>query len=304
VNTGGKEMNIGWDDLRVFLAVYRARSVAAAGRALGVTHVTAGRRLAALEVVVGRLFERLASGYELTPLGHELLPGAEAMEAGVEQIQRALAVETPARAIVRLAIPEALSEPVLDGLASLRETAPELIVELRTGVDLVSLKRREADLALRLWRFGDVPGENDTFSKRVGRMHWSIHAHPSLLERLELTAPLESLEGVPWVGYGGCAPFIPGLESVRAMPGEPRTVLLSSSLLTVIAAVARGFGIGVLPDLLGARRGLVPISGPVESMAIWMAMYPSAKNDPLVQRVLEHLEQLVATWSPEPRSLS
>lgn len=297
MNTGGTKTNIAWDDLRVFLAVYRAGSATAASRALDVTHVTVGRRLAALEEAVGCLFERRPAGYELTPLGRELLPGAEAMEAGMNDVQRALAWEKPARAIVRLAIPEAFSEPVLDGLTSLRETEPDLVVELLTGTHLVSLKRREADVALRVWRVGQVPGDGDTLCKRVGRMDWSVYAHPGLLERLDLTPPLESLAGLPWVGFGSRAPFVPGNEWIRSMPGEPRTVLLSSSLPTASAAVARALGLGVLPDLLGARRGLVPVTESIESMTVWLAVHPTSKDDPHVRRLYAHLERMVAGWS-------
>jgi DNA-binding transcriptional LysR family regulator len=296
VNTGGTETNIDWDDLRIFLAVYRAGSVAAAGRALGITHVTVGRRLAALEEVTGCLFERLASGYELTSIGRDLLPGAEAMDTGMQTVQRALVAEAPTRAIVRFAIPSAFIGPVLEGLTLLRETAPEIVVELLTGTQLVSLKRREADIALRMWRFGHVPGEGDTLSKRVGRLQWSVHAHPALLERLDLTPPLTSLEGIPWVGFGNRAPFVPGDDWLRSMPGEPRTVLLSSSLPAVLSAIERELGVGAVPDLLGAERGLVRISEPVESMAVWLALHPAAKADPHVVRLRDHMEQVVARW--------
>ncbi len=48
-----------WDDLRVFLAVYRRRSVRSAARSLAVSHSTASRRLENLETKLGaKLFHR------------------------------------------------------------------------------------------------------------------------------------------------------------------------------------------------------------------------------------------------------
>src|SRR4051812_31754627 len=48
-----------WDDLRFFLAVHRAGTLAAAGKALKVDHTTVGRRLRGLESALGaRLLER------------------------------------------------------------------------------------------------------------------------------------------------------------------------------------------------------------------------------------------------------
>src|SRR5210317_1395216 len=63
-----------WDDLRFFLAVASAGSLSAAARALNVNTTTVLRRIANLEQALdARLFERLRSGYELTPDGTRLL---------------------------------------------------------------------------------------------------------------------------------------------------------------------------------------------------------------------------------------
>ena len=63
-------MNLGWDDLRHFLAFARACSMQAAAKALGVNQSTVQRRIAELEGHIGRrLIERHLSGYRLTELG-------------------------------------------------------------------------------------------------------------------------------------------------------------------------------------------------------------------------------------------
>ena len=52
-----------WDDLRVFLAILREGTFAAAGRRIGVNATTAARRLASLEASVGaQLFSRTRDG--------------------------------------------------------------------------------------------------------------------------------------------------------------------------------------------------------------------------------------------------
>jgi len=52
-----------WNDLRFFLAIYRMRTLAGAGRSLGVEHTTVGRRLAAMERALGAtLFVRTPGG--------------------------------------------------------------------------------------------------------------------------------------------------------------------------------------------------------------------------------------------------
>src|SRR5262249_51145505 len=61
-----------WDDVRVFLAVARHGSLRAAGRALGLSQPTIGRRLAVFEATFGgpTLFDRLPEGLRLNAAGN------------------------------------------------------------------------------------------------------------------------------------------------------------------------------------------------------------------------------------------
>src|SRR5271166_5551736 len=72
-----------WDDVRVFLAVARHGSLRAAGRALGLSQPTIGRRLAAFEATFGgpTLFDRLPEGLRLNAAGDALISVAEELES-------------------------------------------------------------------------------------------------------------------------------------------------------------------------------------------------------------------------------
>src|SRR6478672_10841064 len=83
---------LAWDDLRLFLAFARAGSMQSAARMLGVNQSTVQRRIAELEECVGHhLIERHLGSYRLTPLGEELRPAAERVEAAVASFERQLA---------------------------------------------------------------------------------------------------------------------------------------------------------------------------------------------------------------------
>lgn len=70
-----------WDDIRVFLAVARAGTLAAAARTLDVDYTTVGRRVRALEGDLGiTLFERLRDRFVLTEAAERLRESAERME--------------------------------------------------------------------------------------------------------------------------------------------------------------------------------------------------------------------------------
>src|SRR5271155_4328796 len=74
--------NMDWDDVRVFLAVARHGSLRAAGRALGLSQPTIGRRLASFEATFGgpTLFDRLPEGLRLHAAGDAVISGAGEME--------------------------------------------------------------------------------------------------------------------------------------------------------------------------------------------------------------------------------
>ena len=61
---------IGWDDLQVFYHVAEGGGLSGAGRALGLSAATVGRRMLSLEQATGQaLFERSQAGYALTGAG-------------------------------------------------------------------------------------------------------------------------------------------------------------------------------------------------------------------------------------------
>jgi len=71
-----------WDDLRIFLAVARARRVAPAARALGIDPTTIGRRLTRLASELNApLFETVGGERRLTERGGALFSHAETIES-------------------------------------------------------------------------------------------------------------------------------------------------------------------------------------------------------------------------------
>src|ERR1700759_4495365 len=86
-----------WDDVRVFLAVARHGSLRAAGRALGLSQPTIGRRLASFEATFGgpALFDRLPEGLRLNADGEALRPAAEQLENAALALERRRAAGSP-----------------------------------------------------------------------------------------------------------------------------------------------------------------------------------------------------------------
>jgi DNA-binding transcriptional LysR family regulator len=115
-----------WDDLRFALAVASGGSLAAGARRIGVNHTTVLRRIAALEERLGvRLFERLPSGYALTPRGEELVEAARTIDETVNRLELRLAgTDLSVSGPVRVTTTDTLMASLLPRiLAALKDTS-------------------------------------------------------------------------------------------------------------------------------------------------------------------------------------
>lgn len=148
--------NLRWDDLQLFLAVAEEGSLSAAARRLRLGQPTMSRRMHELELQVGEpLFNRLSQGSPLTLAGQRLVPAAQRM---AEWAAEALASLSPrgsgqAEGTVRIAAPPGIAaEMLLPLVARLRLSHAALRIQILAGVEVLSLTRGEADIALRTHR--------------------------------------------------------------------------------------------------------------------------------------------------------
>jgi len=78
-----------WDDVHTFLVAMRSRSLPQVADELGISHLTAGRRVTAMEERLRlRLFHRRPDGLHRTPEADALLPHAEAVERSMRALER------------------------------------------------------------------------------------------------------------------------------------------------------------------------------------------------------------------------
>lgn len=163
-----------WGDLRVFLAVAREGTLGAAGRKLGQSQPTVGRRLRALEQAVGQtLFQRTGDGFVLTDEGEAVLGHAERMEQEAEALQRRLAgADQRLDGMLRVSSSDWFGVHVLAPvLAAFTTVQPGVLVELLTDARLYSLPRREADLVFRIQPFD----EPEVISRRLMRIDYGVY---------------------------------------------------------------------------------------------------------------------------------
>src|SRR5213076_1016995 len=169
-----------WDDVRVFLAVARNGSLRAAGRALGLSQPTIGRRLSGFEASFGgpALFDRLPEGLRLNAAGESLVEAAERLERAALALERRRAAASPALSgTVRVSVGEwaagFLARHLSGGSAA--DLAPGITLELVETPEMANLARRDADLALRHGHA--IPRTGNLYLTKVGEIGCAVYRH-------------------------------------------------------------------------------------------------------------------------------
>jgi len=247
--------NLQWDDVRLFLALCRSRTVGHAGRALGVDASTVSRRIAALEEALATaLFERSRDGITPTEAAEQLLPVAEEIEQGVARFANQVdSLEREASGLVRVTCPPDVAEVVVVPLLEeLLRTHPGLRVSLMPGESVLDLTRREADLALRTVR----PQSGDLVMTRLTSARWVLAAAPALAKKL---GPLRDFAAPPWLGWGEAFAnmHVARWFAKHARGVEP--VVRSDSLRLHLAAARAGVGVALVPEPSLQHFQLVPV---------------------------------------------
>lgn len=271
-----------WNDLRLVLAVHRTGGLGAAASVLRVDHSTAFRRLNALEKKLGvRLFERLPGGlYQPTPAGARMATAAERMEDEALALDRAIAGRDHRMSgRLRVTSSETLAYSRLTRhLAAFRQAHPGIMVELAISNRVLSLSRREADIALRPVR----PRESDLWGRKLADVAWTLYAAPSVLKAIG--GPLSRAKDLarhPLIGWEEHASGIMAADWLSRTAPSTAFVYRTSSLVNQLVAAKAGIGLALLPCYLGdGQRDLVRVlEGPVAELAaeLWIVTHADLK---------------------------
>jgi len=280
-------------DLHVVLALVRAGTLAAAGERLGVDASTVFRTLQKVERGLGRtLFERSRSGYAATDLARTLAEQAEQMETALEVARSAVqAVPAQVSGTVRITTTDTILHGlVAPALKDLVAEHPLLNLELHTANEVVSLTRREADIAVR----ATMRPPQHLVGRRLGPIRLGLYAAKKApLRRAAARDPAS----VPWIATDDMLPDHPSVlwrrkHFPKVVPG-----LRVNSVLAVMELIALGLGVGVLPVFLATGRAdLVALDAPADEHPndLWLLTHRESRHLRRVSAVYGHLaERLV-----------
>jgi DNA-binding transcriptional LysR family regulator len=247
-----------WDDVRVFLAVARHGSLRAAGRALGLSQPTIGRRLASFEATFGgpTLFDRLPEGLRLNAAGEQLVPAAESVEhAALVLERRRAAASAVLSGTVRVSVGEWAAAFLARCLSDAGPTAlpTGITLELVESRETANLARREADLAVR----HHPPESGDLYIAKVGTFGCAVYRR-------------RGSKSDSWVTYTEEQAHYATARWVQRQIAETGSAvaLRASGMTMQWAAIRAGSGRGILPCFAGDDDPLLErLTPPVPEIA-------------------------------------
>jgi DNA-binding transcriptional LysR family regulator len=281
-----------WDDIRLFLALHRARTLAAAAKFTGLDASTLSRRLASLEDALGtRLFDRTRNGLVPTAAAERLLNAAEEMAGAYSRLARdASGLERLPEGRVRLSVPPGMAEAfVAPSLARLRRSYPGIQIDLDVSLQFADLTRREADLAIRTRR----PQTGDLVSVKLGARRWVPMVCKRQVTHLGVTKEWGAL---PWITWGDdLASFPPAHWVAKHVPGAA-IVLRTSHITTQAAAVQAGLGVALLPPSYALVSAVVPLRASA-ALSLSVDELPTNETWLVGHRALRLVPRVAAVWS-------
>lgn len=281
------EMQLNWDDLRLFLTVARSGGLRAASDPLGLSAPTLGRRMLALEAAIGhQLFSRSLTGYTLTAAGRDLLAQAEEAERAMLTIT-AWSEGSRADPLVRVSAGRWMSDLLAANIDSLWQVSDRIRLEFVTTFDPVDLGRRVADIDLR----GSRPDEAGLARQLVGRV---AHAVYSGRKRVNGVA-----DGY-FVGLSGEATGTPVALWLEAHHGD-RIGVRGNDVHACLRLVTEGAGLSVFPCFVGdADPRLVRLGTPIPELTreLWLVTHDDRRHDPPIRLVAGRLARLLKHSAP------
>lgn len=282
-----------WENLRCFLAVGQAGSLSAAARHLKVDHATVSRRLAALEGDLKvRLVDRLPRSCELTESGRQIFELATRMEGDAFAIERAArAGQCPVAGKVTMSVPPVLGVNFFaQQLLPFRRQHPNIQCALASQVQSVSLGRREADIAIRLYR----PVEPGNVARKIGEMPFGLYASldyefadtPSQWGFIAYEAQFADMTHEKWL---------------RQVADGREVVAELSDLTTQHMAARTGIGVAGLPRFMGdndAALQRLPNDREGFMREIWLVVHDDLRHSPLLRVVIDFMAAAASATFP------
>ena len=271
------------DDILAFDAVVEHKSISRAAEMLRITQSSVTRRVQSLEEALGvTLLDRQSRPSRPTEMGRRVYEQARSAIQQIEQIASIVSESAEPAGLLRLGIPQFLSETIALGAIEYlkrRYSALEVRVVTATTPQLLDALRTDAldTAALVLQSPGRLPTE--LTGHRLGALPMAVVARKG--ELAESGYRLAQISDRGWILNPGECGFRNGLGDALAAQSLPMRLNFDVAGVDVqLELVASGFGLGLVPADMLARSHhrdaveVVPVSDFALRNELWFARPP------------------------------
>lgn len=279
-----------WGELRVFLAVAKAKSFNRAAEQLNMSQPTVSRQVRRLQDVMRtQLVVSTAAGVRLTRHGEELAKSLLDLDQKLFDITNDLSADArAAEGLVRVCMGEAMAGLfVAPNLSAFSEHYPNIRLDIRKPVNVFNFRENRADLLL-----GHAPSPTpDVTARPLGFIHFLPIATRAYIERY----------GVPTRSNLSSHCFVncDAYEERGGLWGDWQAVTArgvvthsSDNSFTYALMVKSGLGIGLMASYVLSDPAAIPLDLGVH---VCVPMYALASTERLKNRAV----QVVFDWITE-----
>lgn len=256
---------------------------------------TVGRRVGALEEQLGaKLFRRGRDGLTLTPAGEEVLVSAREMDRAAQTLDlRVQGRDRQLEGAVRLTTVETFGGAFLvPRLAAFAKKHPRISLSISTTNRSLNLSRREADIAVRLWR----PTQPGLICRKLGEYAYGLYASKGYLEAHP--EPVTEWKSHRFIGLDESLAELPEAKWLAERARNMFALRVNRFSVAEQAAVA-GLGLAVLPCYVGDNRDeLVRVGGrelQVSTRELWLAVHSEMHEQARIRAVSSFIADEVAS---------
>ena len=234
--------NVSWNLIHSFLQVVQFGSLSSAARTLGVSQPKLTRDIQSLEAQTKlNLFKRTTKGLQLTSSGKSLVDSAQKMNEYALMFNRKVQGSSmQLKGNVRISANEIIGLFVLPAaIAAFKQLHPAVSIEVLITNKVSSISKREADIALRMFR----PSQVDLVAKRLPDMKLGFFAHELYIQQFGLLTGIEDFKKHTIIGYDESMEFIKGAAASGFQLKREDFKIRTDNLIMQINLAKNGAGI-------------------------------------------------------------
>lgn len=235
---------LSWDLIQVFSTVAKLGSLSKAAKVLNTSQPTLSRQIALLEKKLETtLFERSTQGLKITDLGSKLIESSELMQQASEQFLRIASGSALSLAgNVRVSANEVIGLYYLpQAMAEFNQLYPEIQVEVDISNQSTSLHKRDADIALRMFR----PTQPELVAKRLPNIELNFVASKEYILKYGSPKNLHEINQHTLIGYDKDPLFIKSLRQLDFPVSDKNFYFKTDFLPLQIELARKGAGITI-----------------------------------------------------------